>query len=86
MDLTEDPAPDLVIEIDVTSSSQNRLQVYAELGVTEVWIYDGEALVIQQLKDGTYIASQTSQFFLKFRFQKFLDFCNGQKQWIIWNW
>jgi Uma2 family endonuclease len=64
LDLTEDPAPDLVIEIDVTSSSQNRLQVYAELGVTEVWIYDGEALVIQQLKDGTYIASQTSQFFL----------------------
>ncbi|MFM7449899.1 MAG: Uma2 family endonuclease [Leptolyngbyaceae cyanobacterium] len=36
LDLTQDPAPDLVVEIDVTSSSQNRLQVYADLGVAEV--------------------------------------------------
>jgi Uma2 family endonuclease len=63
LDLTEDPAPDLVIEIDVTSSSRNRLQVYADLGVVEVWVYDGEALVIHQLQDGTYLISQTSQFF-----------------------
>jgi Uma2 family endonuclease len=64
LDLAEDPAPDLVVEIDVTSSSQNRLQVYADLGVAEVWIYDGKSLVIQQLQNGTYITSQTSQFFL----------------------
>jgi Uma2 family endonuclease len=64
LDLAEDPAPDLVIEIDVTSSSQSRLQVYADLGVAEVWIYNGESLVIQQLQRGTYITSQTSQFFL----------------------
>jgi Uma2 family endonuclease len=64
LDLTEDPAPDLVVEIDVTSSSQNRLQVYADLGVAEVWIYDGESLVIQQLQNGIYITSQMSQFFL----------------------
>ncbi|MBE8994032.1 Uma2 family endonuclease [Microcystis aeruginosa] len=63
LDLNEDPAPDLVIEIDVTSSSQNRLQVYADLGVAEVWVYDGESLVIQQLQNGTYITSPTSQFF-----------------------
>lgn len=64
LDLNEDPAPDLVVEIDVTSSSYNRLQVYADLGVAEVWIYNGESLVIQQLQNGTYITSQTSQFFL----------------------
>jgi Uma2 family endonuclease len=64
LDLTEDPAPDLVVEIDVTSSSRNRLQVYADLGVAEVWIYDGESLVIQQLQNGIYITSQTSQFFV----------------------
>ncbi len=40
IDLTEDPAPDLVIEIDVTSSSQNRLQIYADLGIAEIWIFD----------------------------------------------
>lgn len=64
LDLTEDPAPDLVIEIDVTSSSDNRLQVYADLGVAEVWIYNGESLAIKQLQNGTYITSQTRQFFL----------------------
>ncbi|WGV23836.1 Uma2 family endonuclease [Halotia branconii] len=64
LDLTQDPAPDLVIEIDVTSSSNNRLQVYADLGVAEVWIYNGESLVIQQLQNDTYITSQTSQFFV----------------------
>jgi Uma2 family endonuclease len=63
LDLAADPAPDLMIEIDVTSSSHNRLQVYADLGVAEVWIYNGESLAIQQLCSGTYITSQTSQFF-----------------------
>ena len=64
LDLIQDPAPDLVMEIDVTSSSQNRLQVYAVLGVAEVWIYNGESLVIKQLQNDTYITSQTSQFFV----------------------
>jgi Uma2 family endonuclease len=64
LDLSKNPAPDLVVEIDVTSSSSNRLQVYADLGVTEVWIYNGESLDIKQLQNGTYITSQTSQFFL----------------------
>jgi len=62
LDLNEDPAPDLVLEIDVTSSSQNRLQVYGDLGVREVWIYNGEFLAIQQLENGTYITSELSQF------------------------
>lgn len=65
LDLDKDPAPDLVVEIDVTSSCQNRLQVYADLGVAEVWIYNGEFLVIKQLQNDTYITSQTSQFFPK---------------------
>jgi len=63
LDLTEDPAPDLVVEIDVTSSSQSRLQVYADIGVTEVWIYNGDSLAVQQLENGIYMASQESQFF-----------------------
>jgi Uma2 family endonuclease len=63
LDLTADPAPDLVVEIDVTNSSHNRLQVYADLGVAEVWIYNGESLTIQQLSNGIYITPATSQFF-----------------------
>ncbi|MBP0031011.1 Uma2 family endonuclease [Roseofilum sp. Guam] len=58
-----DPPPDLVIEIDITSSSRDRLQVYASLGVPKVWIYDGNALTIQQLQNQEYIFSVNSRFF-----------------------
>jgi Uma2 family endonuclease len=64
LDMAEDPAPDLIVEIDITSGSQNRLQVYADLGVAEVWVYDGESLIVYQLQNDTYIATQASQFFV----------------------
>jgi Uma2 family endonuclease len=63
LDFSKDPAPDLVIEIDITSSSDKRLQIYAELGVAEVWIYDGVSLAIKQLQSNAYITSLSSQFF-----------------------
>jgi Uma2 family endonuclease len=63
LDLTVDPGPDLVIEIDITSSSPNRLQVYADVGVAEVWIYNGDSLKVRQLQNGIYVITQTSQFF-----------------------
>ena len=48
---TGDPAPDLVVEVDVTSPSLDKLPVYARLGVPEVWRYDGARLVILRLAD-----------------------------------
>ena len=74
LDLTIEPEPDLVIEIDVTSSSANRLQVYADLGVAEVWIYNGDLLIVKQLQNSTYIASQTSQFFANIPISKITGF------------
>lgn len=50
-DIETDPPPDLLIEIDVTSPSINRLPVYAALGVPEVWVYDGENLRVCLRKD-----------------------------------
>ena len=44
LDLTKS-APDLVVEIDATNSSAHRLQVYADLSVAEVWIYNRESLI-----------------------------------------
>ena len=63
LDPFEDPAPDLIIEVDITSSSHNRLQVYADLGVAEVWIYNGQSLSINQLEKGQCRPGSTSQFF-----------------------
>jgi Uma2 family endonuclease len=36
-----DPPPDLGVEIDTTSSSLDRLSIYAALKVPEIWHYDG---------------------------------------------
>jgi Uma2 family endonuclease len=74
LDLTEDPAPDLILEIDVTSSSNERLQVYADLGVAEVWIYNGKSLVVRQLQNGRYITSQASQFFPNLQIPEIVGF------------
>ncbi|MCF4969634.1 Uma2 family endonuclease [Nostoc sp. CMAA1605] len=74
LDLAQDPAPDLVVEIDVTSGSQNRLQVYADLGVAEVWIYNGESLVIKQLQNNVYITCTNSQFFVNLPIPEIANF------------
>jgi Uma2 family endonuclease len=37
LDLRVDPPPDLAMEVDVTSSSVDRMSVYAALGVPELW-------------------------------------------------
>lgn len=40
-DAAADPPPDLVVEVDITSSSLDRLGIYAALEVPEIWHYDG---------------------------------------------
>jgi Uma2 family endonuclease len=54
IDLLVDPPPDLAIEIDITSSSINRLNIYADLGVPEVWRYDGKSLTLYHLVHQQY--------------------------------
>ncbi|MDV3000778.1 MAG: hypothetical protein N5P05_002384 [Chroococcopsis gigantea SAG 12.99] len=53
-DFNVDPVPDLAIEVDITSSSLNRLGIYAALGVGEIWRFDGENLWIYCLESGSY--------------------------------
>jgi Uma2 family endonuclease len=53
-DFNVDPVPDLAIEVDITSSSLNRLGIYAALGVGEVWRFNGENLSIYCLEEGDY--------------------------------
>ena len=60
IDLTVDPPPDLVIEINIGCASLPKLPIYAQLGVPEVWRYDGEALAILALAGGVYHESNES--------------------------
>ena len=50
----QDPAPDLVLEVDITNPSDRRLPIYALLAVPEVWRYDGYSLEFLALENGAY--------------------------------
>jgi len=65
INLSQDPAPDLVIEVDITSRSKHRAQTYAALQVPEVWQFDGEALTLLALENGDYVTIQRSLAFPK---------------------
>ena len=64
LDLRSDPPPDLAVEIDVASSSLDRLSIYAALGVPEVWRCDGERFHIHVLQSsGEYQEMEASPTF-----------------------
>ncbi|MEA5505211.1 Uma2 family endonuclease [Halotia wernerae UHCC 0503] len=63
INLNSDPAPDLVVEIDLTSSSLNKFDIYASLGVAELWRYDEGMLYIYQLQGVRYIECNNSSTF-----------------------
>jgi len=60
IDLSTDPPPDLVMEIDITSPSLDKLPIYAAVGVPEVWHFDGEQIAILILTDNAYAAHHQS--------------------------
>jgi Uma2 family endonuclease len=61
LDLDLDPAPDLAIEVDLTSPTQ--ISAYAALGVPEIWRYQQGKLVIFILTEGHYLESTVSSLF-----------------------
>jgi Uma2 family endonuclease len=46
-----DPPPDLAIEVDITHGSLDRMSIYADLGVPEVWRFGGQAFGIHLLTE-----------------------------------
>jgi Uma2 family endonuclease len=60
IDLDVDPPPDLVIEVDITNPSLEKLPIYAQIGVSEVWRYDGDALSFFTLDNEEYPEVETS--------------------------
>lgn len=54
LDLAHNPPPDLAIEVEISRSAVDKLAIYADLGVSEVWFYNGESLRMYMLQsDGT---------------------------------
>ncbi len=48
-DVTRDPPPDLLLEIEISRSSIDRMAIFARFGVPEIWRYDGRTLSIEWL-------------------------------------
>lgn len=71
IDLTQDPIPDLLVEVALTRSSLDKLPIYATLGIPEVWRYITTAgddmlkgqLLIYELQQGNYVQRRQSTVF-----------------------
>jgi Uma2 family endonuclease len=77
LNLTSDPPPDLALEIEVNSRSHPN--IYAALGVPELWRFEQGKLQINVLQAGKYVEVEESQIFpnfpLKQKLPEFLKCC-----------
>ncbi|NMG08536.1 Uma2 family endonuclease [Brasilonema sp. UFV-L1] len=80
IDLKVDPPPDLALEIDVTHSSIDKMAVYTELKVPEVWRFANGQLTIHILTEVGYIESETSLAFGSFPVKELTQFIQLDSQ------
>ena len=63
LDISIDPPPDLVIEVDITNRSLDKLPLYAAIGVMEVWRFNLDRIIVYCLHGTTYQEVSTSTVF-----------------------
>jgi Uma2 family endonuclease len=74
LDLSHDPPPDLVVEIDRTSSSLDKFAIYSNLGVPEIWRLVGQRMEFHLLAETEYVESATSAAFPLLSAKKLSEF------------
>lgn len=94
IDLAVDPPPELIIEVDITSSSLNHFPLYAAVGISEIWRYDGQRVRFHRLEGSSYspidesivlppmTAAQATIFVERDRHEKATDWLRAVRQWI----
>lgn len=81
VDLSVDPPPDLILEVDITHTDINKKQMYQDMKVPEFWRYNGTKLTIYLLEKGEYQESDISATFsllTKSMVYEFLAQCKTQ--------
>ena len=63
VDFSQDPPPDLVVEVDITHTDIAKNQFYASIGVPEFWRFNGKVWQIYQLREEAYIEVEASPTF-----------------------
>lgn len=61
VDLSIDPPPDLVIEVELTSSAIEKMPLFASMGIPELWRHDGKALQMMLLSGSHYRPTSESR-------------------------
>lgn len=80
VDLEKDPPPDLIVEVDITHTDIDKLQLYAAMGVPEFWRYNGKVWRIYLLQDSAYTESPVSPTFSKVPKEKLYEFLATARQ------
>ena len=71
IDLAEMRAPDLAIEIDLTSHTD--VSRYLPFSVPEIWIYENSKLTIHRIDDEAYREVELSRWFKDYEVKRILD-------------
>src|SRR5215213_8161938 len=61
IDLTVDPPPDIILEMEMSRSALDKLPLFASMGIPEVWRCDGQRVTILRLEQDGYRESSSSQ-------------------------
>lgn len=80
IDLNTDAAPDLVIEIDITSPSIDKLELFAKVGIAEVWIFEDNRLKFLHLKKDKYAESDKSRLLADVSSEVVTDFVKESRE------
>jgi Uma2 family endonuclease len=80
-DLETYPAPDVAVEIDLTTESLDKFPIYAALGVSELWIYDGSEISFYGLAGNSrrYDQIEASMIFPKVTAKVLTEFLNQSR-------
>lgn len=79
VDLSVDPPPDLVVEVDITHTDIQKNQFYASLGIPEFWRFNGRVWRIYQLQNGAYVEVKHSPTFLQVEKAQLYEFLKAAK-------
>ena len=80
LDMSVHPAPDLIVEVDITSLSTGRQNIFAAFGVPEIWRFDGEKMQILKLEDDNYVEIKHSLSLSKVTSEKLTEFVDKSEK------
>lgn len=80
IDLSIDPPPDLVLEVEYSKSKVDKLKIYAAIGVPEFWRYNGIVLRVYILSDSQYIEVPNSPIFASVQVKEIPRFIQETKK------